>query len=160
MDFCWRHSKRSTFCSHLDKQVDESVICLSSLDEGTGLKYLSVSSALPSQESRQMAIRLGHFLHGGGSFQSWLTVSPLRLQRKLLIPNAQKDANSSGFTESGILGIFVHKKGFNLKNKVAQKVHYGMKVCLYNHKLFIVFICRHQPSPTLLSSPTPPFQWR
>lgn len=116
-----------------------------------GLKYLSVSSVLPPQESGQMAIRLGHFLHGGGSSQSWLTVSPLRLQRKLLIPNAQKDANGSGFTGSG---IFVHKKGFNLKSTVAQKVHYCIKVCLYNHKLFIVFICRHQPSPTLLSSPT------
>lgn len=43
--FFWRHNKRSTFCSHLDKQADESVVCLSSLDEGTGLKYLSVSSA-------------------------------------------------------------------------------------------------------------------
>lgn len=129
--FFWRHNKRSTFCSHLDKQADESVVCLSSLDEGTGLKYLSVSSALPPQESGQMAVRLGHFLHEGGSSQSWLTVSPFRLQRKLLIPNAQKDANGSGFTGSG---IFVHNKTFNLHSKVAQKVHYCIKVCLYNHK--------------------------
>lgn len=159
VDFFWRHNKRSTFCSHLDKQAVKSVVCLSSLDEGTGLKYFSVSSALAPKERGQMAVRLGHFLHGGGSSQSWLTVSPLRLQRKLLIPNAQKDANGSGFTGSG---IFVHNKTFNLHGKVTQKVHYCIKVCLHNHKLFTVFICRHQPSPAPLTPPPPPppFQCR